>query len=170
MDSMELCATPTTSIYQEKLFNESQWPTERLSHWVFKKVYVPRNEGIEKTEVRSQGWLAMQCDTSYLLLAGLGYFRVLPDSLILHIFGLLDEAALCACSSVSKAMYVFAEEEELWKPIVIGKHKGDFLFKGVHDNRSHFHLVTSSHFRHLETNCFAGTQSVQTFRVQTSPC
>jgi hypothetical protein len=62
---------------------------------------------------------------------GLGpYFNTLPDSLVMRIFELLGEKDLCTCSLVSKAFYLFAEDDELWKPFCLRKRRGDFAFQG----------------------------------------
>jgi len=61
---------------------------------------------------------------------GLGPFAKLPDHLISRIFRYLRERDLCALSMVSRAFYVYADDEEMWKRLCIRKKRGDFLFKG----------------------------------------
>ena len=46
---------------------------------------------------------------------GLGFFYVLGERIMINIFKLLDHSDLLKLSLVSKTLYVYANDEELWK-------------------------------------------------------
>ena len=47
--------------------------------------------------------------------AGLGFFGILTDEILLDLLYTLDDASLCALAQVSKAMYCFVYTDDLWK-------------------------------------------------------
>jgi hypothetical protein len=59
------------------------------------------------------------------------FWSQLPDYLIEDVFSFFDVEILTACSQVSKLFYIFAEEEDQWKTLVIKNFGGNFLFKGT---------------------------------------
>jgi hypothetical protein len=63
--------------------------------------------------------------------AGLGALRPLPDDLLLDILGLLPARDLAALSAVSKALYVVASHDPLWRALVLDKLGGRFDFAGT---------------------------------------
>jgi len=63
--------------------------------------------------------------------ASLGLFHVLTDWLISEIFSYLEEKDLVACTLVSHGFYLFAEEDNHWKKLVIKRNNTEFLFKGT---------------------------------------
>eukprot|EP01087_Luapelamoeba_hula_P020468 TRINITY_DN698_c0_g1_i3.p1 TRINITY_DN698_c0_g1~~TRINITY_DN698_c0_g1_i3.p1 ORF type:complete len:697 (-),score=118.00 TRINITY_DN698_c0_g1_i3:17-2107(-) len=62
--------------------------------------------------------------------SSLGTLHVLPDRIIMDIFGTFDAMELCTASLVSKVFYIFAEEDEHWKSICLTKFRGSFVYKG----------------------------------------
>ncbi|KAG9445229.1 hypothetical protein H6P81_016569 [Aristolochia fimbriata] len=61
---------------------------------------------------------------------GLGNLRVLPDELLVDLFGLLGPTELGRLSAVSKSLYVFCNHEPLWRNLVLEHLKGTFFFNG----------------------------------------
>lgn len=60
---------------------------------------------------------------------GLGYFAMLPDEVILQcLLAELSPADLLRLGSTSRAFYVYASHDELWKLMVIDRFNGDFDF------------------------------------------
>ena len=51
--------------------------------------------------------------------AGLGDLASLSDELLLHLLGQVEAAQLACLSCVSKALYCFAQHEELWRMLVL---------------------------------------------------
>ncbi len=51
--------------------------------------------------------------------AGLGDLAVLSDELLLHLLAQVEAAQLACLSCVSKALYCFAQHEELWRTLVL---------------------------------------------------
>ncbi|KAG2562736.1 F-box protein At5g06550-like [Panicum virgatum] len=62
--------------------------------------------------------------------AGLGALRPLPDDLLLDVLGLLPARALAALSAASKALYVVAAHDPLWRALVLDELGGAFDFAG----------------------------------------
>ncbi|WOL03105.1 hypothetical protein Cni_G11825 [Canna indica] len=60
---------------------------------------------------------------------GLGTLRALPDDLLLDVLALLPARDLAALSAVSRSLYVFAAHDPLWRPLVLDRFHGDFLFR-----------------------------------------
>ncbi len=61
---------------------------------------------------------------------GLGSLQVLPDVLLLDIFGYLGSKDLGRLALVSKAFYVFAHQDSLWRTVVLENFTGELAFKG----------------------------------------
>lgn len=62
--------------------------------------------------------------------AGLGALRPLPDDLLLDVLGLLPARDLAALSVASKALYVVASHDPLWRTLVLDELGGAFDFAG----------------------------------------
>ncbi|KAL2651003.1 hypothetical protein R1flu_019131 [Riccia fluitans] len=62
--------------------------------------------------------------------AGLGNLRLLTDELLLDILGLLSAEDLGKLATVSKAFYVFAHQDSLWRNLVLEEFRGEFTFRG----------------------------------------
>ncbi|KAF8665238.1 hypothetical protein HU200_054134 [Digitaria exilis] len=62
--------------------------------------------------------------------AGLGALRPLPDELLLDVLGLLTARDLAALSVASKALYVVAAHDPLWRALVFDELGGAFDFAG----------------------------------------
>jgi len=62
--------------------------------------------------------------------AGLGALRPLPDDLLLDVLGLLPARDLAALSVASKALYVVASHDPLWRALVLHELGGTFDFAG----------------------------------------
>ncbi|KAL6842843.1 hypothetical protein ACP4OV_027156 [Aristida adscensionis] len=62
--------------------------------------------------------------------AGLGALRPLPDDLLLDVLGLLPARDLAALSAASKALYVLASHDPLWRELVLAELGGAFDFAG----------------------------------------
>ncbi|WVZ51047.1 hypothetical protein U9M48_002237 [Paspalum notatum var. saurae] len=62
--------------------------------------------------------------------AGLGALRPLPDDLLLDVLGLLPARDLAALSAASKALYVVAAHDPLWRAHVLAELGGAFDFAG----------------------------------------
>ncbi|KAL5203553.1 hypothetical protein ABZP36_008424 [Zizania latifolia] len=60
--------------------------------------------------------------------AGLGALRTLPDDFLLDVLGLLWSCDLAAVSAASKALYVVASHDPLWRALAIKELGGDFDF------------------------------------------
>ncbi|KAL6005105.1 Arginine-specific demethylase jmj22 [Asimina triloba] len=60
----------------------------------------------------------------------LGNLSSLPDDLLVDILSLLDPAQLVRLSATSKALYVFASHEPLWRAIVLDALPSGFYFAG----------------------------------------
>lgn len=52
---------------------------------------------------------------------GLGNLSVLTDNILIDILGLLDAVSLARCATISRAMYVFCNYDELWKSLVLNE-------------------------------------------------
>ncbi|TVU24916.1 hypothetical protein EJB05_27381, partial [Eragrostis curvula] len=63
--------------------------------------------------------------------ASLGTLRQLTDELILDVLGLLPARDLTALSAASKALYVVASHDPLWRPLVLDELGGRFDFAGT---------------------------------------
>lgn len=61
---------------------------------------------------------------------GLGVLTIFSDEIILDILGLLDAKELGHLALVSKALYVFTNQEPLWRDLVLEQLKGTFTFQG----------------------------------------
>jgi hypothetical protein len=61
---------------------------------------------------------------------GLGALRPLPDDLLLDVLGLLPARDLAALSAASKALYVVASHDPLWRALVLDELGGAFDFAG----------------------------------------
>ena len=53
---------------------------------------------------------------------------ILMDEMLIGIFGLLNYADLCQIMNVSKAFYVLANFDDLWRFLVFEKFEGDFKY------------------------------------------
>jgi len=53
------------------------------------------------------------------LSAGLGHLRCFNDELLLRVFGALKAQELGVLASTCKALYCFANHEELWRAFVL---------------------------------------------------
>lgn len=53
---------------------------------------------------------------------GLGLFARLPDELLLDFLGQLSAVDLCRLAQVSRACYVVASHDELWRALVLARH------------------------------------------------
>lgn len=62
---------------------------------------------------------------------GLGALAMLPDEIIVEIFGLLAPKDLIRLSSSSKALYCFSNHEDLWKALTIQEFEGRFQFQAT---------------------------------------
>ncbi|CAD6256660.1 unnamed protein product [Miscanthus lutarioriparius] len=62
--------------------------------------------------------------------AGLGALRPLPDDLLLDVLGLLPARDLAALSVASKALYVVASHDPLWRALVLDELGGAFDIAG----------------------------------------
>lgn len=63
---------------------------------------------------------------NYTRIWGLGTLNRFPDWLIMKIMRLLDAEDLVQLSLVSRALYIYSDENDLWKDLCIRKHSGDF--------------------------------------------
>ncbi|GJN04579.1 hypothetical protein PR202_ga22141 [Eleusine coracana subsp. coracana] len=63
--------------------------------------------------------------------AGLGSLRAIPDDLLLDVLGLLPARDLTALSAASKALYVVASHDPLWRALVLDELGGWFDFAGT---------------------------------------
>nr|XP_024361962.1 F-box protein At5g06550-like isoform X1 [Physcomitrium patens] len=61
---------------------------------------------------------------------GLGTLQVLSDEIICDILGNLDGRDLARLALVSRAFYVFAHQDSLWRNLVLDSYKGELAFKG----------------------------------------
>lgn len=61
---------------------------------------------------------------------GLGTLQVLSDEIIYDILSNLDGRDLGRLALVSKAFYVFAHQDSLWRNLVLDNYKGELAFKG----------------------------------------
>ncbi|EAY81379.1 hypothetical protein OsI_36550 [Oryza sativa Indica Group] len=62
--------------------------------------------------------------------AGLGALRPLPDDVLLDVLGLLAARDLARLSAASRALYVVASHDPLWRALVLDELGGDFAFSG----------------------------------------
>jgi len=62
---------------------------------------------------------------------GLGTMNVFADWMIMRILRFLDAQDLVQLSLVSRAFYIYADENDIWKDLCIRKRGGDFRFKGT---------------------------------------
>eukprot|EP00743_Colponemidia_sp_Colp-15_P010542 GILK01011623.1.p1 GENE.GILK01011623.1~~GILK01011623.1.p1 ORF type:complete len:483 (-),score=71.96 GILK01011623.1:136-1479(-) len=61
---------------------------------------------------------------------GLGqYLRQVDDQTVLAVVEFLSPKELCVLSVVSKALYLFTQEDELWKYFVLDRFGGEFAFQ-----------------------------------------
>lgn len=63
---------------------------------------------------------------NYTRLWGLGTLNVFADWMIMKILRLLAAEDLVQLSLVSRAFYIYSDENDLWKDLCIRKHAGDF--------------------------------------------
>ncbi|ELR19391.1 Fbox domain containing protein [Acanthamoeba castellanii str. Neff] len=68
---------------------------------------------------------------NYTRLWGLGTLNVFADWMIMKILRLLAAEDLVQLSLVSRAFYIYSDENDLWKDLCIRKHAGDFRYKGT---------------------------------------
>lgn len=59
---------------------------------------------------------------------GLGYMRVLPDSLLLNVLSYLDGKSLAKLSPCSKSLYVFSHHEDLWRTLTLTTYGSDWVY------------------------------------------
>lgn len=62
---------------------------------------------------------------------GFGSLACMEDASIFEMFFIFSAQELSNVALVSKAFYVFAQEEEFWKMLVVDKFGGDFTFAGT---------------------------------------
>ena len=71
--------------------------------------------------------------TEYGCLAGLGRLRELDDELVMQVLSLLPAQALGKVACVNKALYCFANHEDLWRALVLEASCPSFhIFAGDH--------------------------------------
>jgi hypothetical protein len=68
---------------------------------------------------------------NYTRIGGLGSLHVFADWMILKILRLLDAEDLVQLSMVSRAFYIYSDENDIWKDLCIRKHGGNFRYKGT---------------------------------------
>lgn len=61
---------------------------------------------------------------------GLGTLMLFTDETILEILGLLDAKSLGRLAMASRALYVFSNQDSLWRALVLDQLNGRFSFKG----------------------------------------
>ena len=61
----------------------------------------------------------IKCVERLLIPSGLGLMRSLDDQLMLRVLGHLPASALLSISGTCKALYCFANHEELWRALVL---------------------------------------------------
>ncbi|GLJ18829.1 hypothetical protein SUGI_0336390 [Cryptomeria japonica] len=61
---------------------------------------------------------------------GLGTLSLFSDETVMDVLGFLDAKDLCHLALVSKAFYVFSNQESLWRTLVLHQLKGNFSFQG----------------------------------------
>lgn len=66
---------------------------------------------------------------NYTRLWGLGTLNVFADWMIMKILRLLAAEDLVQLSLVSRAFYIYSDENDLWKDLCIRKHAGDFRYR-----------------------------------------
>ncbi|KAH6807509.1 transferring glycosyl group transferase [Perilla frutescens var. frutescens] len=80
---------------------------------------------------------------------GLGNLKILTDELVLEILAFLSGTQLGVLSTVSKSLYVFCNQEPLWRSLVLETCKNGFLYNGswkntfVSDYKCSFKIVSS---------------------------
>jgi hypothetical protein len=65
---------------------------------------------------------------NYTRIGGLGSLHVFADWMILKILRLLDAEDLVQLSMVSRAFYIYSDENDIWKDLCIRKHGGNFRY------------------------------------------
>ncbi len=77
---------------------------------------------------------------NYTRLWGLGTLNVFADWMIMKILRLLAAEDLVQLSLVSRAFYIYSDENDLWKDLCIRKHAGDFRYLALF--YGHFHYCS----------------------------
>lgn len=72
------------------------------------------------------GGTSAELPYNYTRLWGLGTLNVFADWMIMKILRLLAAEDLVQLSLVSRAFYIYSDENDLWKDLCIRKHAGDF--------------------------------------------
>uniref|UniRef100_A0A0D6R3N9 JmjC domain-containing protein n=1 Tax=Araucaria cunninghamii TaxID=56994 RepID=A0A0D6R3N9_ARACU len=94
--------------------------------------YPDLNLNLERSNygVQPMGNLLFNSDSFNARDVGLGTLTLFKDETLVEIFGLLDAKDLGRLALVSKAMYVFSNQDSLWRALVLDHLKGTFTFQG----------------------------------------
>jgi len=90
--------------------------------------------------------------------AGLGAFAPLADQAVLDLLEMLDARRLGLLICCSRALYIFAHHDELWRALVLNVFGGDFDFKSSWKDTFGYRFLNQDYRLHVPRK-FAGLYS-----------
>ena len=100
----------------------------------------------------------MYTGTASCIRAGLGAFAPLADQAVLDLLEMLDARRLGLLICCSRALYIFAHHDELWRALVLNVFGGDFDFKSSWKDTFGYRFLNQDYRLHVPRK-FAGLYS-----------